>query len=111
MENYLCIYSLFFQLLVYFSAICCQFVSTKHKLNAISGGEREVIKLLENEERKNLHEKLIEKKERRVGHEFFCNPSVLGEDMYIIVKFGLVQYVSQAKSSQFMLCLLRFIFI
>ncbi|KAH7656497.1 Organic solute transporter subunit alpha/Transmembrane protein 184 [Dioscorea alata] len=62
-------------------------------LVACLGGEGEVIELLENEERKNLHEKLIEKKERRVGHEFFCNPSVLGEDLYTIVKFGLVQYM------------------
>ncbi|KAM0953035.1 putative organic solute transporter subunit alpha/Transmembrane protein [Dioscorea sansibarensis] len=56
-------------------------------------GKGKVIELLENEERKNLHEKLIKKKKRRVGHTFFCNPSVLGEDLYTIVKFGIVQYM------------------
>ncbi|KAJ0987492.1 hypothetical protein J5N97_005848 [Dioscorea zingiberensis] len=62
-------------------------------LAACLGGEVKVIEFLENEAKKSLHEKLIEKKERTVGRDFFCTPSVLGEDLYTIEKFGIVQYM------------------
>jgi len=64
------------------------------------GGEREVIKLLEDESRKLLQKPLLDhtntspkKKGSRVW-DFIFQPCVLGEDLLTIEKFGLVQYVS-----------------
>ena len=64
------------------------------------GGEERVRELLENESRKQLTEPLLRgEASKGVLQEtsftnFFCQPSVLGKDLYTIVKFGLVQYVS-----------------
>ncbi|KAL3747054.1 hypothetical protein ACJRO7_015915 [Eucalyptus globulus] len=68
-------------------------------LIACLGGEREVIKLLEDESRKLLQKPLLDhtntspkKKGSRVW-DFIFQPCVLGEDLLTIEKFGLVQYM------------------
>lgn len=64
------------------------------------GGEERVIELLENESRKQLREPLLHGEgnkgatQKSLFTNFFCQPSVLGKDLYTIEKFGLVQYVS-----------------
>lgn len=40
-------------------------------------------------------------------YDFFCNPSVLGKDLYPIVKFGLVQYMILKTLSSFLALLLE----
>lgn len=69
------------------------------------GGERRVIELLENKLRKQLDKPLLEETDENQGEErrsyinFFFRPFVLGKDLLIIEKFGLVQYVSHYLSS------------
>lgn len=66
-----------------------------------TGGEERVIELLEEgTSKQQLTEKLLKGDEekailrRRSFYDFFFNPTALGKDLYMIVKFGLVQYVS-----------------
>lgn len=65
------------------------------------GGEERVADILEEGSQKMLQEQLLEgDEEKGSSHQkssfrnFFCEPIVLGKDLYVIVKFGLVQYVS-----------------
>lgn len=68
-----------------------------------SGGERRVVELLEDESREPLLEgeenkskKKTKKtqKQRNPLWKFLCEPYVLGPELFVIEKFGLVQYVS-----------------
>jgi hypothetical protein len=69
-------------------------------LHYASGGERQVFHLLENRRRDELSEQLLESQDKTQAHNrsrvytFFCDPNALGENLYTIIKFGLVQYVS-----------------
>lgn len=70
------------------------------------GGERRVVELLEYETEKHLSEPLLEGEDKnqaalqnRSFKHFFLRPRVLGQNLYTIVKFGLVQYVSCRNSS------------
>lgn len=66
------------------------------------GGERYVLELLEDESRKMLNKPLLEEgegekqsvEEHWTLRNFFLRPCILGKDLLIIEKFGLVQYVS-----------------
>jgi len=66
----------------------------------MTGGEKRVAEILDKGSRKELREQLLEgDEENGLSHQssfrdFFCQPSVLGKDLYVIEKFGLVQYVS-----------------
>ncbi|KAG7983939.1 hypothetical protein I3843_04G131300 [Carya illinoinensis] len=77
-------------------------------LVACLGGERMVIELLENNSRKQLGKQLLEgADENRSVHQksyrnFFFQPCILGEHLLVIIKFGLVQYLSCWKSLVFM---------
>lgn len=57
--------------------------------------------MLENKANKELKEELLEKggeeggNKKRSFRDFFFHPTILGKDMYITVKFGLVQYVRE----------------
>ncbi|GFP79453.1 transmembrane protein 184c [Phtheirospermum japonicum] len=68
-------------------------------LIACLGGELEVVNLLENEADKQIRKPLLEgeKESQSTEHKTFYNfifkPSVLGKDLFIIIKFGLVQYM------------------
>lgn len=68
-------------------------------LIACLGGEERVIELLEDESRKSLNKPLLEgvdeqpQLQERTFWNFFRRPSVLGEDLLTIEKFGLVQYM------------------
>lgn len=65
-----------------------------------SGGERRVVEFLENESRKPLllrgGENESYHKQRYSFWEFLCEPDVLGRELFVIEKFGLVQYVSRS---------------
>uniref|UniRef100_A0A0D3FJN5 Uncharacterized protein n=1 Tax=Oryza barthii TaxID=65489 RepID=A0A0D3FJN5_9ORYZ len=67
-------------------------------LVACLGGERQVFRLLENKKREELTEQLLESQDkaqvrnRSRVHIFFWDPNALGERLYTIIKFGLVQY-------------------
>ena len=56
--------------------------------------------LLENRKGDELSEQLLESQDKTQAHNrsrvynFFCDPNALGENLYTIIKFGLVQYVS-----------------
>lgn len=69
-------------------------------LLTILGGEERVAHLLENGANKQLSEQLLKEEEKQGAphqisfRDFFCHPSLLGKDLYTIVKFGIVQYVS-----------------
>lgn len=62
-----------------------------------SGGERRVVEFLENESKKPLLERgdNESKKKKNSFWKFLCDPYVLGRELFVIEKFGLVQYVSQ----------------
>ncbi|CAL4931493.1 unnamed protein product [Urochloa decumbens] len=68
-------------------------------LVACLGGERQVFRLLENRKREELNEQLLESQDKAQAHSrsrvrnFFCDPNALGESLYTIIKFGLVQYM------------------
>ncbi|KFK33834.1 hypothetical protein AALP_AA5G066000 [Arabis alpina] len=68
-------------------------------LVACLGGERRVVEFLEDESRKPLLERGEEdesnqkKKQRNSFWEFLCEPYVLGRELFVIEKFGLVQYM------------------
>ncbi|EEC75446.1 hypothetical protein OsI_11982 [Oryza sativa Indica Group] len=68
-------------------------------LVACLGGERQVFRLLENKKREELTEQLLESQDkapvrnRSRVHIFFWDPNALGERLYTIIKFGLVQYM------------------
>lgn len=68
-------------------------------LVACLGGEDRVVRLLENDTRKELNDPLIGgQDERQTPTErtfcsFFRRPNLIGKNLYIIVKFGLVQYM------------------
>ncbi|CAN6300591.1 unnamed protein product [Urochloa humidicola] len=68
-------------------------------LVACLGGERQVFQLLENRKREELSEQLLESQDKARAHsrsrvrDFFCDPNALGESLYTIIKFGLVQYM------------------
>ncbi|KAK8509134.1 hypothetical protein V6N13_062188 [Hibiscus sabdariffa] len=68
-------------------------------LIACIGGERSVIRLLENESIKRLGKPLLEREEQEeeIHHKsfsnFFCRPWLIGKDLLTIEKFGLVQYM------------------
>lgn len=68
-------------------------------LVACLGGERRVTELLEDESRKTLRKPLIvESNEETDTHQkpfrdFFFRPYTLGEELFTIEKFGLVQYM------------------
>jgi hypothetical protein len=59
-----------------------------------------VVEMLENKAKEELKEELLVKggeegvNKRGSFSDFFFHPTILGKDMYITVKFGLVQYVS-----------------
>ncbi|KAG0487116.1 hypothetical protein HPP92_009211 [Vanilla planifolia] len=79
------------------------------------GGERRVNELLEKERTKHqLSEQLLKREEESgKSHQysfrgFFCNPSTLGEDLYKIVKFGIVQYMILKTLCSFLALLLEF---
>lgn len=70
-------------------------------LVACLGGEERVEELLDKGIKKqHLTEKLLKVDEEKgvlnqsSFYDFFCKPSALGKNLYTIVKFGLVQYVS-----------------
>lgn len=71
----------------------------------VTGGERRVTELLEDESRKTLRKLLIEKSDEETDiqqkpfRNFFFRPYTLGEDLFTIEKFGLVQYVSLSGTS------------
>ena len=66
----------------------------------MTGGDARVADILDKGSRREIREKLLEgDEEKGFTHQssfrdFFCQPSVLGNDLYVIEKFGLVQYVS-----------------
>lgn len=64
-----------------------------------SGGERRVVEYLEHESKKPLLEEGAneskKKKKKSSFWKFLCDPYVLGRELFVIEKFGLVQYVSQ----------------
>ncbi|KAF9614825.1 hypothetical protein IFM89_020748 [Coptis chinensis] len=68
-------------------------------LVACLGGEERVVRLLEDETKKQFTEPLLEGQENKVALKnrsfryFFHQPNVMGKNLYTIVKFGLVQYV------------------
>ncbi|OQU92413.1 protein LAZ1 homolog 2 isoform X2 [Sorghum bicolor] len=68
-------------------------------LVACLGGEQQVFHLLENRRRDDLSEQLLESQDKTHAHNrsrvysFFCDPNALGENLYTIIKFGLVQYM------------------
>lgn len=68
-------------------------------LAACLGGEERVADILDEGSQKMLQEQLVRGDEEKglshqsSFHNFFCEPSVLGKDLYVIVKFGLVQYM------------------
>ncbi|KAJ4834721.1 hypothetical protein Tsubulata_007677 [Turnera subulata] len=69
-------------------------------LVACLGGERRVTEVLEDESRKTLAKPLLEAGasehqgvRRRSFINFFFRPSTIGQDLFTIVKFGLVQYM------------------
>ncbi|ESQ45716.1 hypothetical protein EUTSA_v10011000mg [Eutrema salsugineum] len=65
-------------------------------LVACLGGERRVVELLENESREPLLEgEANEKKQKQRNPfwKFLCEPYVLGRELFVIEKFGLVQYM------------------
>lgn len=68
-------------------------------LVACLGGEPQVVRLLENKRMEELSEQLLESQEKAKYHkrsrvrDFFCDPNALGESLYTIIKFGLVQYM------------------
>jgi hypothetical protein len=59
-----------------------------------------VVGLLENKRMEELSEQLLDRQEKAKDHNrsttrnFFRDPNALGERLYTIIKFGLVQYVS-----------------
>ena len=64
------------------------------------GGEDKVLELLGNNSRKSLDEPLLEGDTEeeslwKTCRNFFRQPSALGEKLFSIIKFGLVQYVSE----------------
>ncbi|XP_006651488.2 protein LAZ1 homolog 2 isoform X1 [Oryza brachyantha] len=68
-------------------------------LVACLGGEWQVFSLLETKKREELSEQLLESQDKAQVHNrsrarnFFCDPNALGENLYTIIKFGLVQYM------------------
>ncbi|XP_062215390.1 protein LAZ1 homolog 2 [Phragmites australis] len=68
-------------------------------LVACLGGERQVFRLLESRKREELSEQLLESQDKAQAHNrsrvrnFFWDPNALGENLYTIIKFGLVQYM------------------
>lgn len=62
-----------------------------------------MFRLLENKKREELTEQLLESQDkapvrnRSRVHIFFWDPNALGERLYTIIKFGLVQYVRTCK--------------
>ncbi|RLN16185.1 hypothetical protein C2845_PM02G23720 [Panicum miliaceum] len=68
-------------------------------LVACLGGERQVFRLLENRKREELSEQLLNGQDKAEAQNrsrvcnFFCDPNALGENLYTIIKFGLVQYM------------------
>ncbi|KQK21329.1 protein LAZ1 homolog 2 isoform X3 [Brachypodium distachyon] len=68
-------------------------------LVACLGGERQVVGLLENRRMEEVREQLLESEEKAKYHNqsrarnFFWHPNALGERLYTIIKFGLVQYI------------------
>ncbi|XP_047043238.1 protein LAZ1 homolog 2-like [Lolium rigidum] len=68
-------------------------------LVACLGGERQVVGLLENKRMEELSEQLLDRQEKAKDHKrsttrnFFRDPNALGERLYTIIKFGLVQYM------------------
>ncbi|XP_021756637.1 protein LAZ1 homolog 2-like [Chenopodium quinoa] len=71
------------------------------------GGEERVLELLKNESRNVLNKPLLEggDAEPELSHpssfrNFFLRPTELGEQLFSIIKFGLVQYVSISAVSE-----------
>ncbi|RLN40994.1 hypothetical protein C2845_PM01G17660 [Panicum miliaceum] len=62
-------------------------------------GERQVFRLLENRKREELSEQLLDGRDKAQAQnqsrvrDFFCDPNALGENLYTIIKFRLVQYL------------------
>ncbi|RWR79483.1 protein LAZ1 2 isoform X1 [Cinnamomum micranthum f. kanehirae] len=83
-------------------------------LVACLGGEERVRELLENESRKQLTEPLLHGEGNKGALQetsftnFFCQPSVLGKDLYTIVMFGLVQYMILKTFCSFLALLLEY---
>ncbi|RWW21464.1 hypothetical protein BHE74_00011011 [Ensete ventricosum] len=66
---------------------------------SILGGEERVVELLENAAREEISEHLLKEEDDEAQHrhslnDFVFHPTVLGKDLYTIIKFGIVQYVS-----------------
>ena len=61
-----------------------------------------MFRLLENRKREELTEQLLDGQDKAQAQNqsrvcnFFCDPNALGENLYTIIKFGLVQYVSSS---------------
>lgn len=75
----------------------------------MAGGEDKVLELLGNSSRNSLDEPLLEEDTEEESNwktfrNFFRQPSALGENLFSIIKFGLVQYVSE-NSCNFWSCL------
>ncbi|KAG2329634.1 hypothetical protein Bca52824_000814 [Brassica carinata] len=68
-------------------------------LVACLGGERRVVELLEDESKEPLLEGEENKSEKKTQKQrnplwkFLCEPYVLGPELFVIEKFGLVQYM------------------
>ncbi|KAL8498263.1 hypothetical protein ACS0TY_021549 [Phlomoides rotata] len=67
-------------------------------LIACLGGEVQVIELLEDEAKKETEKPLLEgdtnrQTQRKTIHNFILHPTFLGQKLFTIIKFGLVQYV------------------
>ncbi|XP_020099817.1 protein LAZ1 homolog 2 isoform X1 [Ananas comosus] len=84
-------------------------------LVACVGGERRVVELLEAAAEKQLNEQLLEeggtrqKHPRRRFRDFFCHPTLLGKDLYTIIKFGIVQYMILKTVCAFLALLLELV--
>ncbi|KAJ8476321.1 hypothetical protein OPV22_020048 [Ensete ventricosum] len=67
-------------------------------LVACLGGEERVVELLENAAREEISEHLLKEEDDEAQHrhslnDFVFHPTVLGKDLYTIIKFGIVQYM------------------
>lgn len=67
----------------------------------VAGGEERVLELLEDKSTNVLNKPLLEGRDTepeshpKSFRDFFLDPCALGEQLFSIIKFGLVQYVSE----------------
>ncbi|XP_075079609.1 protein LAZ1 homolog 2-like isoform X3 [Nicotiana tabacum] len=77
-----------------------------------SGGEQEVVELLEDERRKQISQSLLggEGKavtQKRTLYNFIFHPCVMGKNLFTIEKFGLVQYMILKTTCAFLALILE----